>query len=262
MPTQLRVSVCAAVPEAWPQVDELGWTMLQALVSEVRTEVEDGVGTLILIDELPPAERAEPLSVRPRGVPRPPPRAAQRWDRFRRVLPRVRVREPAGHGPQREAVRSQSPVFELAPVQRRSHRRAALGPHRVRRDDQLRVDVAGDVEVEPSTALGLAELVRVALRLPRAQHVADRAGELVHLLRLVPPDRSGRSRAARAEPLVFDLARQLELVEQGAQRERRVPCLIELAARRIEVEHHLVGAPRPIGLGQPACRVTAVWLDR
>lgn len=54
--TQLRVSVRAAVPEAWPQVDELGWTMLQALVSEVRTEVEDGVGTLMLIEELPPAE--------------------------------------------------------------------------------------------------------------------------------------------------------------------------------------------------------------
>jgi anti-sigma regulatory factor (Ser/Thr protein kinase) len=51
-PGQLWVSVRAPVPPSWPEVDEIGWTMLQALVSEVRTEVDDGIGTLILIEEL------------------------------------------------------------------------------------------------------------------------------------------------------------------------------------------------------------------
>lgn len=50
----LRVSVRGPVPARWPEtVDELGWTMLRALVAEVRTEIEAGIGTLILLAELP-----------------------------------------------------------------------------------------------------------------------------------------------------------------------------------------------------------------
>jgi hypothetical protein len=59
--------VRAPVPASWPEVDELGWTMLQALVSEVRTEVADGIGTLILVEELPntPAPAPAPQSPPP-----------------------------------------------------------------------------------------------------------------------------------------------------------------------------------------------------
>jgi serine/threonine-protein kinase RsbW len=54
LPEALRVSVRGPVPARWPEtVDELGWTMLRALVAEVRTEIDDGIGTLILMAELP-----------------------------------------------------------------------------------------------------------------------------------------------------------------------------------------------------------------
>jgi serine/threonine-protein kinase RsbW len=53
-PGRLCVSVRAPVPASWPEADELGWTMLQALVSEVRTEVADGIGTLVLVEQLAP----------------------------------------------------------------------------------------------------------------------------------------------------------------------------------------------------------------
>jgi serine/threonine-protein kinase RsbW len=54
-PDRLCVSVRAPVPADWPQVDEIGWSMLQALVSEVRAEVAEGIGTLILVEQLPSA---------------------------------------------------------------------------------------------------------------------------------------------------------------------------------------------------------------
>jgi serine/threonine-protein kinase RsbW len=53
---RLCVSIRAAVPQDWPRADEVGWTMLQALVSEVHTEVADGIGTLTLVEELPRAD--------------------------------------------------------------------------------------------------------------------------------------------------------------------------------------------------------------
>jgi serine/threonine-protein kinase RsbW len=58
LPGRLCVSVRGPVPDSWPEVDELGWTMLQALVSEVRTEVDRGIGTLTLVEELPPQPEA------------------------------------------------------------------------------------------------------------------------------------------------------------------------------------------------------------
>jgi serine/threonine-protein kinase RsbW len=57
-PDRLCVSVRAPVPANWPQIDELGWSMLQALVSEVHTEVAEGIGTLVLVEQLPSAPGA------------------------------------------------------------------------------------------------------------------------------------------------------------------------------------------------------------
>lgn len=57
-PTELHVTVRAAVGADWPTVDELGWAMLRALVGDVRVQVEDGVGALTLM---------LPLSARPSG---------------------------------------------------------------------------------------------------------------------------------------------------------------------------------------------------
>lgn len=54
LPDALCISVRGPVPEHWPAVDEIGWTMLRALVAEVRAEVDAGVGTLTLLTELPP----------------------------------------------------------------------------------------------------------------------------------------------------------------------------------------------------------------
>jgi hypothetical protein len=52
-PTELRVTVRAAVGADWPAVDELGWAMLRALVGDVQVEVVGGVGALALILPLP-----------------------------------------------------------------------------------------------------------------------------------------------------------------------------------------------------------------
>jgi anti-sigma regulatory factor (Ser/Thr protein kinase) len=55
-PSELHVSVRAAVGENWPEVDDLGWALLRALVGDVRVEVRDGVGVLTLIQPLPTGE--------------------------------------------------------------------------------------------------------------------------------------------------------------------------------------------------------------
>jgi serine/threonine-protein kinase RsbW len=52
-PTSLHVTVRARAPEGWPGRDELGWAMLGSLVGQIRVQVEDGIGTLTLIQPLP-----------------------------------------------------------------------------------------------------------------------------------------------------------------------------------------------------------------
>ena len=51
--TSLHIVLRGVAPVAWPDRDELGWAMLEALVSEVRAEVRDGMGVLTLIEPLP-----------------------------------------------------------------------------------------------------------------------------------------------------------------------------------------------------------------
>lgn len=57
-PDSLHVTVRARTPDGWPDRDELGWAMLNSLVGEVRASVEDGVGTLTLVEPLPGAPSA------------------------------------------------------------------------------------------------------------------------------------------------------------------------------------------------------------
>jgi len=52
-PDELHVSVRAAAPEGWPQVDETGWALLGALVGGVRVEAHEGLGVLTLVEPLP-----------------------------------------------------------------------------------------------------------------------------------------------------------------------------------------------------------------
>jgi len=49
----LRISVSGPVPLRRPDEDDLGWTMLCALVGWPRWEVRDGVGTLTLTEPIP-----------------------------------------------------------------------------------------------------------------------------------------------------------------------------------------------------------------
>lgn len=52
-PDQLHITVRAAAPEGWPQVDETGWALLGALVGEVKVEAHEGLGVLTLVEPLP-----------------------------------------------------------------------------------------------------------------------------------------------------------------------------------------------------------------
>ena len=53
LPAELRVSVRAATPTGWPQVDETGWALLRALVGDVRVQAHEGLGVLTLVEPLP-----------------------------------------------------------------------------------------------------------------------------------------------------------------------------------------------------------------
>lgn len=52
-PGELRVTVRAAVGDGWPDVDELGWAVLRALVGDLHVDVHGGVGVLTLMLPLP-----------------------------------------------------------------------------------------------------------------------------------------------------------------------------------------------------------------
>jgi serine/threonine-protein kinase RsbW len=52
-PDELHVTVRATVGEGWPEVDELGWAVLRALVGDLHVDVRGGVGVLTLIVPLP-----------------------------------------------------------------------------------------------------------------------------------------------------------------------------------------------------------------
>jgi len=53
LPDELRISVRAATPEGWPQVEETGWALLRALVGDVRVQAHEGLGELTLVEPLP-----------------------------------------------------------------------------------------------------------------------------------------------------------------------------------------------------------------
>ena len=59
-PTALHVMVRARAPHDWPERDELGWALLGSLVGDVSVSVEDGIGTLTLVEPLPSS--AQPSS--------------------------------------------------------------------------------------------------------------------------------------------------------------------------------------------------------
>jgi anti-sigma regulatory factor (Ser/Thr protein kinase) len=52
-PDALHIVVRARAPQDWPERDELGWALLGSLVGEVTVDVEDGIGTLTLVEPLP-----------------------------------------------------------------------------------------------------------------------------------------------------------------------------------------------------------------
>ena len=52
---RLRVTVRGTAPPHWPDPDDVGWALLQALVGELRAETDGGLGTLTLIESLPRA---------------------------------------------------------------------------------------------------------------------------------------------------------------------------------------------------------------
>jgi serine/threonine-protein kinase RsbW len=52
-PSALHVIVRARAPHDWPERDELGWALLGSLVGDVSVSVEDGIGTLTLVEPLP-----------------------------------------------------------------------------------------------------------------------------------------------------------------------------------------------------------------
>jgi len=54
----LRISVSGPAPRRIPDADDLGWTMLCALVGRPRWEVRDGIGTLTLTEPVPTATAA------------------------------------------------------------------------------------------------------------------------------------------------------------------------------------------------------------
>ena len=54
----LRISVSGPAPRRNPDADDLGWTMLCALVGRPRWEVRDGIGTLTLTEPVPTATTA------------------------------------------------------------------------------------------------------------------------------------------------------------------------------------------------------------
>ena len=53
LPGYLRISVSGPAPLRQPAVDDLGWTMLCALVGSPHWEVRNGVGTLTLTEPIP-----------------------------------------------------------------------------------------------------------------------------------------------------------------------------------------------------------------
>lgn len=52
-PDELHITVRAAAYAGWPEVDELGWAVLRALVGAVHWYVHDGLGVLTLALPLP-----------------------------------------------------------------------------------------------------------------------------------------------------------------------------------------------------------------
>ena len=52
-PGQLRVNVRGPAPAYWPEPEDLGWLVLQALVDDVRIETVDKTATVTLIASLP-----------------------------------------------------------------------------------------------------------------------------------------------------------------------------------------------------------------
>ncbi|HEX4787579.1 MAG TPA: hypothetical protein VH372_03905 [Actinospica sp.] len=51
--SDLHVTVTGTAPAGWPERQEPGWAILEALVGEVRAEVRAGDGVLTLIEPLP-----------------------------------------------------------------------------------------------------------------------------------------------------------------------------------------------------------------
>lgn len=61
-PDALHIVVRARAPHGWPERDELGWALLGSLVGELKVSVEDGIGTLTLVEPLPRDETISPAA--------------------------------------------------------------------------------------------------------------------------------------------------------------------------------------------------------
>src|SRR6266542_2455376 len=157
--------------------------------------------------------------------------------------------EAPGHARQR--VRLWLRPSQLPPVDRRGHRRTALGPHRVRRHRRLPPAVATGVDEQPSRPLGLVALDRQPLGVAVGQQRGGVGGQRAHLVEAgARPQR--RHHVEPLGPGGLHERDQAQLLEQVAD----PPCgvadaLHRAVVRRVEVEHHPV---RLLEMGDPPGR--------
>ncbi len=180
-----------------------------------------------------------------------PDRPCQRAALAAQSLPRIRLAcQPAVDGRDREPRRSERAIRHLPPGKRRGHRRPRPGPDRVGRHGGLGVSVAHDVDVQATSSLRLSLLERHPTRISRDQHPGDAAGEGAGRVRVRP----AIERHRHVDPLpACGLGErwQSQLVQQQPEREGGHAGVLEVIARRIEVEDHLVRVIRTVRTRQP-----------
>src|SRR6266508_2715155 len=149
--------------------------------------------------------------------------------------------EAPGHARQR--VRLWLRPSQLPPVDRRGHRRTALGPHRVRRHRRLPPAVATGVDEQPSRPLGLVALDRQPLGVAVGQQRGGVGGQRAHLVEAgARPQR--RHHVEPLGPGGLHERDQAQLLEQVAD----PPCGV--ADRVLDGAAALArdrGAPHPVG---------------
>ena len=150
------------------------------------------------------------------------------------------VAEPFGNVPDADHIRSKPVALDLGPGDRHGNWGATLGPDRIRRDRRLRVGVSVDVEEETALALLFGELGGQVIRVRGCQPLGESIGKKMDLLES-RTNGDGRDHVQPARARGLDEGDQLQLLEQGLERECGLANEAEVFIRRIKVEHHLIG---------------------